>query len=170
MSVDSSKVITSTSVKAALDFKWQQQIKDTASVDSLTKAKIMELMNDSSKRKNFIFSGKVQYTDSAFNASTSTQAKVKARGGDVELVNILTTGGSLYCEDLAKWMLGTDPAKATMVGIVVQPIYDIFIDKEGNNNVESDETKAHDFLKKYIDRSFSVDPQQYGHTLDVDLK
>ena len=170
MSVDSSKVITSTSVKAALDFKWQQQIKDTASVDSLTKAKIMELMNDSSKRKNFIFSGKVQYTDSAFNASTSTQAKVKARGGDVELVNILTTGGSLYCEDLAKWMLGTDPAKATMVGIVVQPIYDIFIDKEGNNNVESDETKAHDFLKKYIDRSFCVDPQQYGHTLDVDLK
>lgn len=169
MNVDSSKAITSTSVKTALDFKWQQQIKDTAGVDSLTKAKILA-MQDSSKLKNFVFGAKVQYTDSAYNASSSTNAKVKVRGGDVELVNILTTGGSLYCEDLAKWLLGTDPRKATMTGITILPIYDIFMDKAGNNNTESDETVVHDYLKNYIDKSFNLDASQYGNNLEFEEK
>ena len=142
MTVDSSKVVKSTDVKAALDFKWQQQIKDTTGVDSVTKAKILEQMKDSTKLKNFFFSGNVQVTDAQFNAASSTRAKVKARGNDVQLVNILATGGSLNCTDLAQWMLGAEPEKAAMVGMQVHPIYDIF----DGSVAESDEAKAREYL------------------------
>ena len=165
MTVDSSKVIKSTDVKAALDFKWQQQIKDTTGVDSVTKAKILEQMNDSSKLKNFFFSGNVQVTDAQFNAASSTQAKVKARGNDIQLVNILATGGSLNCTDLAQWMLGAEPEKAAMVGMQVHPIYDIF----DGSVVGSDEANARAFLVGYIDKSFPLDESKYGNELEIDL-
>ena len=165
MTVDSSKVVKSTDVKAALDFKWQQQIKDTTGVDSVTKAKILEQMKDSTKLKNFFFSGNVQVTDAQFNAASSTRAKVKARGNDVQLVNILATGGSLNCTDLAQWMLGAEPEKAAMVGMQVHPIYDIF----DGTNVNSDEGKARAYLKEYIDKDFSLDENKYGNELEIDL-
>ena len=165
MTVDSSKVVKSTDVKAALDFKWQQQIKDTTGVDSVTKAKILEQMKDSTKLKNFFFSGNVQVTDAQFNAASSTRAKVKARGNDVQLVNILATGGSLNCADLAKWMLGAEPEKASMVGMQVHPIYDIF----DGSVAESDEAKAREYLVEYIDKSFSLDESKYGNELTIDL-
>ncbi len=165
MTIDASKVYKSTDVDAALDFKWQQQIKDTAQLDSAAKAKMVELMKDSTKLKNFFFSGGVQVTDAQFNAATSTKAKVKARGNDVQLVNILATGGSLNCEDLAKWMLGAEPEKAVMVGRVVQPIYEIF---DGSVK-DSNEANARAYLKEYIDKHFCLDPKVYGNKLDVDL-
>ena len=165
MTVDSSKVVKSTDVKAALDFKWQQQIKDTTGVDSVTKAKILEQMKDSTKLKNFFFSGNVQVTDAQFNAASSTRAKVKARGNDVQLVNILATGGSLNCTDLAQWMLGAEPEKAAMVGMQVHPIYDIF----DGSVAESDEAKAREYLVEYIDKSFSLDESKYGNELTIDL-
>ena len=165
MTVDSSKVVKSTDVKAALDFKWQQQIKDTTGVDSVTKAKILEQMKDSTKLKNFFFSGNVQVTDAQFDAASSTQAKVKARGNDVQLVNILATGGSLNCTDLAQWMLGAEPEKAAMVGMQVHPIYDIF----DGSVAESDEAKAREYLVEYIDKSFSLDESKYGNELTIDL-
>ena len=165
MTVDSSKAFKSTDVKAALDFKWQQQIKDTTGVDSATKAKILEQMKDSTKLKNFFFSGNVQVTDAQFNAASSTKAKVKARGNDVQLVNILATGGSLNCTDLAQWMLGTEPEKAAMVGMQVHPIYDIF----DGSNPDSNEAKAREYLVQYIDKSFSLDENKYGNELKIDL-
>ena len=165
MTVDSSKVVKSTDVKAALDFKWQQQIMDTTGVDSVTKAKILEQMKDSTKLKNFFFSGNVQVTDAQFNAASSTRAKVKARGNDVQLVNILATGGSLNCTDLAQWMLGAEPEKAAMVGMQVHPIYDIF----DGSVAESDEAKAREYLVEYIDKSFSLDESKYGNELTIDL-
>ena len=165
MTVDSSKVVKSTDVKAALDFKWQQQIKDTTGVDSVTKAKILEQMKDSTKLKNFFFSGNVQVTDAQFNAASSTRAKVKARGNDIQLVNILATGGSLNCTDLAQWMLGAEPEKAAMVGMQVHPIYDIF----DGSVAESDEAKAREYLVEYIDKSFSLDESKYGNELTIDL-
>ena len=165
MTVDSSKTVNSTDVKAALDFKWQQQIKDTTGVDSATKAKILEQMQDSTKLKNFFFSGGVQVTDAQFNAASSTKAKVKARGNDIQLVNILATGGSLNCTDLAQWMLGAEPEKAAMVGMQVHPIYDIF----DGSNVNSDEGKARSYLVEYIDKNFSLDESKYGNELTIDL-
>ena len=165
MTVDSKKVYKSTDVDAALDFKWQQQIKDTTGVDSAAKAKMVELMKDSTKLKNFFFSGGVQVTDAQFDAASSTKAKVKARGNDVQLVNILATGGSLNCTDLAQWMLGAEPEKATMVGRIVHPIYDIF----DGSVATSDEAKAREYLKGYIDKHFSLDSKVYGNKLDVDL-
>lgn len=165
MTVDSSKTVNSTDVKAALDFKWQQQIKDTTGVDSATKAKILEQMQDSTKLKNFFFSGGVQVTDAQFNAASSTKAKVKARGNDIHLVNILAAGGSLNCTDLAQWMLGAEPEKAAMVGMQVHPIYDIF----DGSNVNSDEGKARAYLVDYIDKNFSLDENKYGNELTIDL-
>jgi len=165
MTVDAKKVANSTDVKAALDFKWQQQIKDTAQLDSATKAKMVELMKDSTKLKNFFFSGNVQVTDAVFDASSSTKAKVKARGNDVELVNILATGGSLNCTDLAQWMLGAEPEKAAMVGMQVHPIYDIF----DGSSPDSDEGKARAYLMEYIDKNFSLDENKYGNELVIDF-
>ena len=165
MTVDSSKTVKSTDVKAALDFKWQQQIKDTAAVDSATKVKMLELMNDSTKLKNFFFAGNVQVTDAQFDAASSTKAKVKARGNDIQLVNILATGGSLKCDDLAQWMLGTEPEKAAMVGMQVHPIYDIFDGSDSTSN----EGKARAFLVKYIDENYSLDENKYGNELTIDF-
>ena len=156
INVDSSKTNKATSVKAALDFKWQQQVKDTTGVDSVTKAKILELMKDSTKLKNFVFKGNVQVTDSVFNTATSTTAKVKARGGDVERVNILATGGSLLCEDLAAWLLGTEPEKAVMVGIITQPIYFLFDIKD------PDELAVYEYLKDYIDTNYKINDPSFG--------
>jgi len=156
INVDSSKTNKATSVKAALDFKWQQQVKDTTGVDSVTKAKILELMKDSTKLKNFVFKGNVQVTDSVFNAATSTTATVKARGGDVERVNILATGGSLLCEDLAAWLLGTEPEKAVMVGIITQPIYFLFDIKD------PDELAVYEYLKDYIDTNYKINDPSFG--------
>ena len=153
MTVDSSKATTATSVKAALDFKWQQQVKDTAKVDSATQENLKKLVPDS-LRKNFVFNGNVQVTDSAFSAASSTKASVKVRGGAVEKVNILATGGTLKCNDLAEWLLGAAPEKATMVGITNHPIYVLFKDDK-----EGDEKNAHDSLQKIIDANYNLDPQ-----------
>ena len=122
-------------------------------------------MQDSTKLKNFFFSGGVQVTDAQFDAASSTKAKVKARGNDIQLVNILATGGSLNCTDLAQWMLGAEPEKAAMVGMQVHPIYDIF----DGSNVNSDEGKARAYLVEYIDKNFSLDENKYGNELTIDL-
>lgn len=157
--VDSSYTKKSTEVKVALDFKWQQQVKDTTEADSATKAKIKamieEWQQDPSKRKSFALKTGVEVTDKEFKAATSTTAKVKARGGDVELISILSTGGSLVNEDVKKWLLSTSPEKAAMVGVDTQPIYELF-KKEG------DEQPAYTYLKDLIDTYLKVDPSMYG--------
>ena len=158
--VDSSLTKKSTEVKVALDFKWQQQIKDTTSVDSATKARIKameeEWKNDPTKRKSFALKTGVEVTDAEYKAACSTNAKVKARGGDVELISILSTGGSLVDTDVHKWLLATYPEKAAMVGVKVLPIYYLF-DKSSNA-----EKPAYDYLQNLIDTYLKVDEQMYG--------
>lgn len=156
MTVDSTNTTKATNVKAALDFKWQQQVKDTTQVDSLEEEEAEKTIPDS-LRKNFVFKAKVHVTDSVYNAASHTKADVKARGGEIERVNILTTGGQLLCDDLATWLLATEPEKAVMVGIVNHPIYILFKD-----TVAGDEKDAHDYLQKLIDANFSLDPTSYG--------
>ena len=156
MTVDSTNTTKATNVKAALDFKWQQQVKDTTQVDSLEEEEAAKTIPDS-LRKNFVFKAKVHVTDSVYNAASHTKADVKARGGEIERVNILTTGGQLLCDDLATWLLATEPEKAAMVGIVNHPIYILFKD-----TVAGDEKDAHDYLQKLIDGNFNIDPTSYG--------
>jgi hypothetical protein len=160
MTVDSTKTNKATSVKAALDFKWQQQVKDTAKVDSLEEEEAAKTIPDS-LRKNFVFGGKVSVTDSVYHASSTTKADVKARGGEIERVNILTTGGQLLRDDLATWLLATEPEKAAMVGINTIPIYVLFKDDE-----DGDEKNAHDYLQKIIDAHYSLDSSRYGNWLE----
>ena len=166
--VDSSYTKKSTEVKVALDFKWQQQIKDTTSVDSATKARIKameeEWKKDSTKRKSFALKTGVEVTDTEFKAANSTTAKVKARGGDVELVSILSTGGSLINEDLKKWLLSTYPEKAAMIGVETLPIYELF---KGTSDYED---KAYEYLKELIDTYLKVDEKMYGIIKDKDVQ
>jgi hypothetical protein len=147
MAVTATKAKKATDVKAALDFKWQQQVKDTAKVDSTLQ---QQLKQQQDSAKNFFVKGDVQYSDSSFKAATSTTADVKARGGDVEKVNILTTGGSLQNTQLAEWMLATEPEKATMTYMEVLPIYELFM--------KDDEKAIHDFLKDLIDKDYNMEP------------
>jgi hypothetical protein len=155
-------------VKVALDFKWQQQIKDTTSVDSATKARIKameeEWKKDSTKRKSFALKTGVEVTDTEFKAANSTTAKVKARGGDVELVSILSTGGSLINEDLKKWLLSTYPEKAAMIGVETLPIYELF------KGTSTDEQEAYKYLKGLIDTYLKVDEKMYGIIKDKDVQ
>lgn len=148
MAVAKVKAAQSTDVKAALNFKWQQQVKDTAKVDSLKQI-------PDSLKKNFVFHGGVLVKDSAFSAAAATSAQVKARGGDVERVSILATGGSLNCADLAMWLLSTEPEKAAMVQINTEPIYRLF--KE-----TGDEAAAYTYLKNLIDTKYNLKPASDG--------
>ena len=135
-------------------------MKDTAKVDSLEEEEAAKTIPDS-LRKNFVFGGKVSVTDSVYHASSTTKADVKARGGEIERVNILTTGGQLLRDDLATWLLATEPEKAAMVGINTIPIYVLFKDDE-----EGDEKNAHDYLQKLIDKFYSLDSSRYGNWLE----
>ena len=145
MAVAKSKITKATNVKAALDFKWQQQVKDTAKVDSSAQDSLKRLIPDS-LRKNFVFHGGVMVSDSSFNAASATSAQVKARGGDVERVSILSTGGTLNCADLGMWLLSTEPEKAAMVQLNVEPIYRLFKDTG-----TGDEQTARAYLVKLMD-------------------
>lgn len=148
MAVAKSKITKATNVKAALDFKWQQQVKDTAKVDSAAADSLKKLIPDS-LRKNFVFHGGVMVSDSSFNAASATSAQVKARGGDVERVSILATGGTLNCADLGMWLLSTEPEKAAMVQLNVEPIYRLF--KE-----DATEQAARAYLVNLIDTKYSL--------------
>ena len=168
ITVDSSMTKKSTEVKVALDFKWQQQIKDTTQADSATKARMKALeeewKQDPTKRKSFALNTGVEVTDAAYKAACSTNAKVKARGGDVELISILATGGSLVNEDVKKWLLTTNPEKAAMVGVETKPIYELF---KGTSDYED---KAYEYLKELIDTNLKVDQRMYGTISNKDVK
>ena len=142
-------------MKAALDFKWKQQVKDTAGVDSAQLDSLKKLLADS-VRKNFVFHGGVMVRDSTFSAASSTQAQLNARGNDVKKVSILTTGGELKCDDLAAWMLGAKPEEAVLTGFDVQPIYVLF------NGKSDAEQKAYKDLKELIDKSYKLDRAKDG--------
>ena len=155
MAVAATKAKKATDVKAALDFKWKQQVKDTAGVDSAQLDSLKKLLPDS-VRKNFVFHGGVMVKDSTFSAASSTQAQLNARGNDVKKVSILTTGGELKCDDLAAWMLGAKPEEAVMTGFTVQPIYVLF------NGTDDAEQQAYKKLKELIDKSYKLDRAQDG--------
>ncbi|MBO5548804.1 MAG: hypothetical protein J5954_04170 [Prevotella sp.] len=157
LAVAKSKAEKSTDVKAALNFKWTQQVKDTAKVDSAVADSLKKLIPDS-LRKNFVFHAGVLVKDSTFSAASSTMAQVKARGGDVERVSILATGGTLNCADLAMWLLSTEPEKATMTEILVEPIYRLFKETGGTE----DETAAYTYLKDLIDTKYNLKKAQDG--------
>ena len=165
MVLDSSSTKKVMDAKAALDFKWAQQVKDTTGVDS---ALLDSIKKHNANLKNFVFKAGVAYKDDQYNAATSTTALCKARGGDVERVNILTTGGQLQTEDLARWLLGTEPEKAVMVGIENLPIYFLFDDTAGG-----DEAAARAYLQEIVDAHYKIDGsiyEEWGKLNDNDYK
>ncbi len=155
MAVAATKAKKATDVKAALDFKWKQQVKDTAGVDSAQLDSLKKLLPDS-VRKNFVFHGGVMVKDSTFSAASSTYAQLNARGNDVRKVSILTTGGTLNCNDLAAWLLGAKPDEAVLTGFEVLPIYYLF------NGTTTEEKNAYKDLKKLIDEKYKLAPAQDG--------
>ena len=83
-------------------------------------------------------------------------------------MNILTTGGQLQTEDLARWLLGTEPEKAVMVGIENLPIYFLFDD-----TASGDEAEARKYLQKIVDAHYKIDGsiyEEWGKLNDNDYK
>lgn len=113
ISIDESKLVNGMDVKGALDLN--------------VKAKIH-------------VEGEGEFTHQDTITMKNTTAKLSVRGGDVEMVSILTHGGSLNNDSVAKWQMGCKPRKAVLVDMNLMPIYVLIPDLE---------TRQH--LKNYFD-------------------
>ena len=75
-------------------------------------------------------------------------AKVIIKGGDVNKISILTTGGTLKDSLVTEWQQSIEPAKAVMIDMKLVPIYELISN-----------AKAHDTLKAYIEEYAAVKTQ-----------
>ena len=71
----------------------------------------------------------IGYSKEATDIKSKTTATVKVRGGDVSLVNVLVTGGSLNDSDVTAWQNSCRPTLAVMVDMALVPIY-VLIDDD----------------------------------------
>lgn len=70
--------------------------------------------------------GNAEYTDDQKKKMQNTNAKATVKGGDVNIVSILATGGSLSNDSVLMWQQSVTPEKAVMVDMVLVPIYELF--------------------------------------------
>lgn len=75
-------------------------------------------------------------------------AKVIIKGGDVNKISILTTGGTLKDNLVTEWQQSIEPAKAVMIDMKLVPIYELISN-----------AKAYDTLKAYIEEYAAVKPE-----------
>lgn len=88
--------------------------------------------------------GSGQYDNYATTIQNSTQSKVTVRGGNVGLVNILATNGTVQNEQVVLWQQSIEPKNCVLIDMDLVPIYSIILDQ-----------KAHDTLKDYYDSLLS---------------
>lgn len=91
-------------------------------------------------------SGEGEFSEDEKKVMENTEAKVTIRGGDVNEVCILATGGVLKNEQVLSWQQSVQPASAVMIDMKLVPIYLLI-----------DDVVAHDVLKDYVDREASLD-------------
>jgi hypothetical protein len=84
------------------------------------------------KVKNQSMGGEVSFnigvSKEAQELQSKTTATVKVRGGDVSLVCILVTGGSLDESQVTAWQNSCVPTRAVMVDMALVPIYALITD------------------------------------------
>lgn len=108
ISVDSTLLRDTLSVKVALEASFQTKVKNTSaggqgSIDIGVSKEATDLMS-------------------------KTTASVKVRGGDVSKVNILVTGGTLEDSEVTAWHNSCLPTHAVMVDMALVPIYALITD------------------------------------------
>ncbi len=103
ISVDKSKDLDETSIAALLRFKWDSAISINVNSEG-------------------------GYSETIKTISTQTQANFDIRGGNVQDVSILSTGGTLPYSDLQKWIMNVEPDKAVLIDMRLEPIYLLFSD------------------------------------------
>jgi hypothetical protein len=108
ISVDSTLLRDTLSVKVALEANFQAKIKG----------------KDAGGEGSF----NIGVSKEATELMSKTTATVKVRGGDVSKVNILGTGGELYDSDVTAWQNSCLPTRAVMVDMMLTPIYALIVD------------------------------------------
>lgn len=92
--------------------------------------------------------GDGKFSNAENKAISSMDAKVIIKGGDVNKISILTTGGTLKDSLVTEWQQSIEPAKAVMIDMKLVPIYELISN-----------AKAHDTLKAYIEEYAAVKTQ-----------
>jgi len=90
--------------------------------------------------------GEGDFTQDEKKLRDKTEAKVNIRGGNVNEVCILATGGVLENGQVLSWQQSVEPATAVMIDMKLVPIYLLINDPT-----------AHDALKAYVDKEGSLD-------------
>ena len=90
--------------------------------------------------------GEGDFTQDEKKLRDKTEAKVNIRGGNVNEVCILATGGVLENGQVLSWQQSVEPATAVMIDMKLVPIYQLINDPT-----------AHDALKAYVDKEGSLD-------------
>ncbi|MGG6547029.1 UNVERIFIED_CONTAM: MAC/perforin domain-containing protein, partial [Prevotella sp. 15_C9] len=67
--------------------------------------------------------GEGDYSQDQKNILEKTEAKVNIRGGNVNEVCILATGGVLENEQVLSWQQSVEPSTAVMIDMKLVPIY-----------------------------------------------
>ncbi len=86
-------------------------------------------------------SAKFEMTDSEKKLFSQTESKLAVRGGDVSLVSILVTGGSLSDQQVAAWQMSCHPRQAVLVDMNLLPIHHLIIDEESRQVLQKYLTK-----------------------------
>ena len=84
--------------------------------------------------------GDGDYTEAEKKLLQNTEAKVTIKGGNVSLVSILASGGTLKNEEVKEWQLSVVPGTSVLIDMKLTPIYTLIND-----------STAHRELKDYID-------------------
>ena len=108
ISVDSTLLRDTLSVKVALEVSFQTKIKN----------------KDVGGKGSF----DIGVSKEASDLKSKTTATVKVRGGDVSKVCILVTGGELYDSDVTEWQNSCIPERAVIVDVTLIPIYTLIAD------------------------------------------
>lgn len=115
------------------------------SVDStlLSKERTINAALDLTVRSKVTVSGsaKFEMTDSEKQLFSQTESKLAVRGGDVSLVSILVTGGSLSNQQVAAWQMSCRPRQAVLVDMNLLPIHYLIIDEESRQVMQNYLTK-----------------------------
>lgn len=69
--------------------------------------------------------------------ANSTQAKVNVRGGEVMLISILASGGTLEGGEVSKWQMSCTPEMATLIDMKLIPIYSVITDQDTQRAVRN---------------------------------
>ena len=109
ISVDSTLLRDTLSVKVALEASFQTKIKN--------------------KQVSGSGSFDIGVSKETTDLKSKTTATVKVRGGDVSKVCILVTGGELDDSDVTAWQNSCLPTRAVMVDMVLIPIYVLIVDE-----------------------------------------